>query len=265
MATLTASPDILSDRMLIEDRLAALLPATGSGAVAKAMRYAVLGPGQRLRPLLALRVARVLGRGGQGIFQAAEAIELLHCASLIVDDLPCMDNDAFRRNRPAVHVKFGEATAVLAAFALVGLAAKSVADQSCFQVKLLGMLDCDSLIGGQALDLETDAGCRDNNRLSVAALKTVPLFQLAAEAGCLAPGVPLREREAALTFGREFGFAYQTVDDYLDGEIVDLTPVTQQFASVRTCLDHFGDRARHFEDLLDHLNAKIWEDGRSNR
>lgn len=264
MATLTACPDILSDRLLIEDRLAALLPED-SRSVAKAMRYAVLGPGQRLRPLLSIRVARVLGFQGQATLQAAGAVELLHCASLIVDDLPCMDNDTMRRNRPSVHVEFGEATAVLAAFALVALAAKTVADHGCFQIKLLGMLDCNSLIGGQALDLETDVLCRHDNRISVAALKTVPLFQLAAEAGSLAPGIAPREREAALTFGRAFGFAYQTMDDYLDGEIEDLTPVTRQFAAMRTCLDLFGDRAQHLEDLLDHLNAKIWEDGRSHR
>lgn len=250
--------------MLIEDHLAESLPRD-TGSVAKAMRYAVLGPGQRLRPLLSLRVARVLGCEGNAILRAAGSVELLHCASLIVDDLPCMDNDSMRRNRPAVHIKFGEANAMLAAFSLVALAAKSVADQTCFQVKLLGMLDCNSLIGGQALDLEMDRRSREGNRLSVAALKTVPLFQLAAEAGSVTSGSSHPNRDATLTFGREFGFAYQTVDDYIDGDIDDLTPVTRQFAAMRTCLDTFGDSAQPLEDLLDHLNAKIWEDGRSNR
>ena len=87
----------------------------------------------------------------------------------------------------------------------------------------------------------------------------------AAEAGGLNSVAPHREHEAALTFGREFGFAYQAVDDYIDGEIEDLTLVTRPFAAMRTCLDSFGERAQPLEDLLDHLNAKIWEDGRSHR
>lgn len=223
------------------------------------MRYAVLGEGQRLRPILALRIARTLGSDGPHTLRAAAAIEMLHCASLIVDDLPCMDDDPLRRNRAAVHIQFGEAKAVLAAFALVALAAKSVADQHRFQIKLLSTLDCDSLIGGQALDLELSGGPRNSQRSYVTGLKTVPLFQLAADAATLSPS------HAAMSFATEFGVSYQLVDDYLDGEIDDLRQVTDQFEHARECLEPFGERASHLEDLLDYLNAKLWEDGSSHR
>ncbi len=234
-------------------------------AVSRAMRYAVLGPGQRLRPLLALRVARVLGGDPRRAMRAAVAVEMVHCASLIVDDLPCMDNDSTRRNRAAVHVEFGEATAVLAAFALVSLAARSVADQRCFQTKLLATLDCDSLIGGQSLDLEITGERRERERSNVTNLKTVPLFVLAVEAG-LATGSPQPcARAALLEFGRRFGVAYQTADDFLDGEIEDDGSVAAQFEFARDTLAPLGRSACHLEGLLDYLNAKVWENGCSRR
>jgi len=228
------------------------------------MRYAVEA-GQRLRPLLTLTVARVLGSHPQGAMRAAIAVELLHCASLIVDDLPCMDNDSMRRNRAAVHIEFGEATAVLAAFALVSLAARSVADQPGFQMKLLATLDCDSLIGGQSLDLALTAQCRDRERHRITSLKTVPLFELAVEAGLSNGTASSAERESLLAFGRRFGIAYQTADDFLDGETSDYDGVTAQFDLARATLLPLGRRASQLEDLLDHLNARLREDNRSHR
>lgn len=264
MVIVDISESILNDRHLIEKTLQVVLPGE-STSVGRVMRYAVLGAGQRLRPILALRIARTLGCDGPHAMRAAAAIEMLHCASLIVDDLPCMDDDSLRRNRAAVHIEFGEAKAVLAAFALVALAAKSVGDQPGFQIRLLSTLDCDSLIAGQALDLELSGGSRNTQRSYVTALKTVPLFQLAAEAGTLSTSVSREERHAALSFGTEFGVSYQLVDDYLDGEIDDLRQVTEQFDRARECLEPLGERARHLEDLLDYLNAKIWEDGSRHR
>ena len=229
------------------------------------MRYAVLGPGQRLRPMLALRVARVLGNPENPARTAGAAIEILHCASLIVDDLPCMDNDEMRRNRPAVHVEFGEATAVLAAFALVALAARVVAAFPAFQIKLLNTLDCNQLIQGQSLDLELTGISRDEQRPLVTDLKTVPLFELAIHAGLLSSRAGSDHSQAVLSFGHEFGSAYQVLDDYLDGEITDSAPVDQQFSRARACLQVFGSEAYPLEELLDHLNGKIFETNRSHR
>ena len=235
MASAPVIDSIASDRDRIEASLSDLLPDQTS-SVNRAMQYSVLGCGQRLRPILSLRTARALDCDGPVPLRLAASVELLHCASLIIDDLPCMDNDLVRRNRAAVHVQFGEATAILAAFALVALAAKSVADHTCFQLKLLGTLDCDALIGGQALDLELAGNLRDADRACVAAMKTVPLFELAAEAGCLGSSVHAEERRAAAAFGREYGIAYQLLDDYLDGEVAELDRVLQQIEGARSCL-----------------------------
>lgn len=265
MVTLTATDTGLTlDRSLIDQNLDSMLPAEDD-PVCRAMGYAVLGTGQRLRPLLALRVARLLEGREDTTLRLCCALEFLHCASLIVDDLPCMDNDAMRRNRPAVHVQFGEANATLAAFALVSLAARAAASEPVFQRKLLETLDCKSLIGGQSLDLQLSGSSRERNRSYVTSLKTVPLFQLAIHAACL-PGCGSRsDREQLLQFGREFGIAYQTADDYLDGEIDDLSQVTAQFTRAEACLASFGSRAAGLQAMLDYLNAKVWEDGRSRR
>ena len=176
--------DLATDRLRVDRRLEEHLSGQ-VGTVGDAMRYAVLGGGQRLRPILALRVADLLATVTEATLRAACAVELLHSASLIVDDLPCMDNSALRRNRPAAHIQFGEATALLAAFALVGLAARTVADLPPFQLHLLRMLDSSSLVGGQALDLALQGPERESQRARVTDLKTVPLFELAVEAGLL--------------------------------------------------------------------------------
>ena len=254
---------VVSDRAQIEACLRAILPAASS-SVAEAMRYAVLGGGQRLRPMLALRVARMLNADESVTSRSAASVELLHCASLIVDDLPCMDNDAMRRNRASVHVEFGEATAVLAAFGLVALAAKTVAEHTRFQIKLLSTLDCNSLIGGQALDLALAGENRNRHRSYVTALKTVPLFRLAAEAGCLCPSIPKAERLAVQAFGCEYGVAYQMVDDYLDAETSCADEVADQLERARACIAGFGDRAGHLLEMLDYLNAMIQVGCQSN-
>ena len=265
MATCVAVENtLLRDRLEIADDLGAILPAE-SGRVQAAMRYAVLGTGQRLRPMLAIRVARVLGNVEHSTRTAGAAIELLHCASLIVDDLPCMDNDSMRRNRPAVHVEFGEATAVLAGFALVALAARLVADYPGFQIKLLNTLDCTQLIQGQSLDLELAGSSRNLQRPLITDLKTVPLFNLAIEAGLLSLRASPDDRQPLSSFGYELGAAYQILDDYLDGEIADSALVDEQFSKARSCLQVFGSHAYPLEELLDHLNGKIFEKNRRNR
>lgn len=94
--------------------------------MSEAMRYGVLGPAQRVSPIIAVRLARVFGTPAELTLPIATSVELLHCASLMIDDLPCMNDSCLRRNQPATHVKFGEATAVLTSFGLVALAARTV-------------------------------------------------------------------------------------------------------------------------------------------
>ncbi len=230
------------------------------------MHYAVFGCGQRLRPLLALRIARMLGAASALNLRAAAAVELLHCASLIVDDLPCMDDEYLRRNRPSLHVAFGEANALLAAFGLVALAARSVIDINCrpwelpclleFQVRLLATLDCESMIAGQSLDLSLDSGERDTHRLRLATLKTVPLFELAVRAGSLFARLSATEEQCLLDFGREFGLAYQVRDDLDDGEIDAISTVQDPFARARECLAPFGYRSGPLVDLMNYLDVQ---------
>lgn len=239
------------------------------------MRYAVLGEGQRIRPILAIRVARAVGAEHRLTITAAAAVELVHAASLVVDDLPCMDDAEVRRGRPAVHRRFGEATAVLAAFALVALAARSVLDEDsdratlprlvAFERDLLATLDCSSLIAGQALDLGIDRGHVRFDSAGVAALKTVPLFELAARAGLLFANVPAAARRELVQFGRDFGLAYQLVDDYLDGETEDLEPAASCLRVARGRLVRCGERARGLVELVDYLDARSRQENHGHR
>ncbi len=226
------------------------------------MRSAVLGGGQRIRPLMSMRIARAIDSGSRFGSRAAAAVELLHCASLIVDDLPCMDNELERRGQPATHVQFGEAVAVLAAFGLVALAARSVVEQPCaiddlprlvrFQEHLLGTLDCDGLIAGQAMDLGV-AGSHDRGAISD--LKTVPLFELAARAGTLfanpASEFPLIE------FGRAYGSAFQAVDDYLDDEPVSRPWVQDRIDVAWAALRRTSADTADLAELIDLLEDRI--------
>lgn len=272
MVTTSVNPDLASDRQAVEWYLQQLLgpPSLADvGVVPQAMRYAVLGCGQRIRPVLALRVARLLGADGPHVGRAAAAVELLHCASLVVDDLPCMDDEQERRGQPTAHVAFGESTAVLAAFALVSLAARSVIDLNCpadtlvrlvrFQAELLGMLDCSALIAGQALDLQLAGESREEHRDNLNELKTVPLFRLAVRAGMLFGDPTPRQEQALRRFGQHFGMAFQMVDDYLDDEAESMDPFCAQLTAARESLAPFGARARELEGLLQYLHARAWQ------
>ena len=271
----TFSSDIETDRVVIDAYLDRLLHNQGSGPVVDAMRYAVLSGGQRLRPLLSLRVARMLNSECAGTMRAAAAVELLHCASLIVDDLPCMDNSPVRRGQPAAHVAFGESIAVLAAFAMVALAARSLVDGDLddaetlrllrFQKRLLRTLDCSSLIAGQAMDLQLTGEVRLRELPAISELKTVPLFQLAFHAGAIFANVA-PETEATLdVLGYEFGMAYQMADDYLDGEDSDVERLTAQFERTRQLMRGCEGRTEILEDILEYMYGKTLEADCSHR
>ncbi len=274
MATAVARPsapqfannlsELLSDRALVERELQAILPTPTASPVSACMEYAVMGEGQRLRPLLAIRSGNLLGSEGALTLRAAAATELLHCASLIVDDLPCMDNDATRRNRPSAHIAYGESTALLAAFGLVALAARTVIEQEAseafwggqrrFQISLLSTLDCASLIGGQVMDLELSGVRREQCRDLLNDLKTVPLFVLSVEAAVAY--APSSVHAGLKQFGRHFGVALQMADDYLDGEAPEIGPLEGQLALTKDCLAPYGAAARPLEDLVEYLHAR---------
>lgn len=254
-----------ADRIHIDqvlEKTVAVRTGLVSSQVAAAMQYAVLGGGQRLRPLLALRIGRVSGADLRLVTQAAVAIELFHSASLIVDDLPCMDDEELRRGRPTVHREYGEATAVLAAFGLVALAARQPLEaardtqelvaMAGFHSHLMKVLDCNALVGGQALDLSVGG----HGSRVLAEMKTAPLFTLSARAGLLGANVTAEQEEAMLGFGTELGITYQMMDDLQDGHASDREPFERQCQRTRALLHQFGKPAEELEELLQYFHKK---------
>lgn len=261
------------DRSRIEQELRLVLGHGDASPVHRCMEYAALGAGQRIRPILAMRVGRLCKAPSDLVLRGAVATELIHCASLIVDDLPCMDNEQERRGRPAAHIAFGESTAVLAAFSMVALAARSVLEQPALErycphqrrlaTAVLKTLDCSALVGGQSLDLELTGAHRESHRAQMNELKTTPLFLLAVEAGTAyaeAPSYPLLRR-----FGREFGNAFQLTDDYLDGELSDRHVLERQYEEARGWIEPFGPTGAPLGELIDYLHARSQEKDRSHR
>ena len=192
----------------------------------EAMRYAVLDGGKRLRPLLVLAAFEAVDGNSQGALRAACATELIHAYSLVHDDMPCMDNDVLRRGKPTVHVRFGEATALLAGDALQALAfelltpddaAVPVAMQATLCRLLARAAGSAGMAGGQAIDLAS-VGCQLTERQlrDMHELKTGALLQGSVMMGA-ACGSPSAAAKTALeTYGAAMGLAFQVVDDILD-------------------------------------------------
>jgi geranylgeranyl diphosphate synthase type II len=219
---------------LVERRLPALLPPAGRRPerVHEAMLYALTSPGKRVRPVLALAVAEMLGgaRGNrrEAVLDLACAVELVHACSLVLDDLPSMDDAQLRRGRPTVHRQFGEAVALLAAFALLNRAFELVAEGAQrlplrrytpqdLSHHLATAIGTAGLIGGQALDLDSRAGEVDLERLEfIHSHKTGALFIAAAELGAMAADARRRELELVTRYAKNLGLAFQITDDLLD-------------------------------------------------
>lgn len=256
------------DRVRIEaeiDRLLSSEVATSDNRVLSAMRYAIAG-GKRIRPILAIRIARLFQNRSSLTLRIATAIEFVHCASLVIDDLPSMDNSPLRRGRPTTHLAFGEATAILAAFGLLVLAGRSILERPhnsdelpvlvAFQQLLFRALDCNGLIAGQARDLLLSVKPRIEDR-AAADLKTIPLFTLAIHAGSMFAGVHKEQMEQAMKFGREFGRAYQMIDDLVDGQWLDVSVVVEQIRVVDECREHLNDINGQLKTLIEYLDARV--------
>ena len=199
----------------------------------EAMRYAVLGGGKRVRPLLAFAAGEVTGAAVEQVQHAAAAVELIHAYSLVHDDMPAMDDDALRRGKPTVHVEFDEATALLVGDALQSLAFEILAAQplggdATRQIGMIGALAraCGSrgMAGGQAIDLANVGKSLDLTELEFMHIhKTGALIRasvlLGAECGRLSePG-----RAALDHYAKCIGLAFQVVDDVLDAEVPTAT------------------------------------------
>lgn len=216
------------------DGLLAATPLTGEIArpqrLVAAMRHAVLDGGKRLRPFLTVETARIFGVTGAAPLRAGAAVELLHCYSLVHDDLPAMDDDDLRRGRPTVHRAFDEATAILAGDALLTLAFDVLADAASMPdaairaelvLNLARAAGLGGMVGGQMLDLEAETRAEPFAEAEVRrlqAMKTGALLAFSVDAGAILGRAGARERRQLAAYGRALGAAFQIADDILDRE-----------------------------------------------
>ena len=206
----------------VQSELRRLLPAEGS-EVERAMSYTVLAPSKQVRAVLVLLCAELCRGQAARAVSAAASIELVHAASLILDDLPSMDDAPLRRGRRANHLEFGEAVAILAAFGLLNLAYGSLARaydpavSARMSALIADAVGPEGLIGGQALDLRATDRQIDFEMLErIHRGKTGSLFVAAAACGALTAGAAAEPIAALSAYAKNLGLAFQIVDDLLD-------------------------------------------------
>ncbi|HDS1736911.1 MULTISPECIES: polyprenyl synthetase family protein [Pseudomonas] len=247
----------------LEARLDALLPlGQERDLLAAAMRDSTLAPGKRLRPLMLMLTAEGLGACPRAALELGCAVEMVHAASLVLDDLPCMDDAALRRGRATLHRAFGEDVAILAAIALLsrafGLLAAietvAPATRSRLVAILAEAIGAQGLVKGQLQDLREGSQARSAEQIAETnRLKTAVLFGAIMDMACQLAGSPVGVREALLNFAGELGQAFQLYDD-----LRDLDPATGKDpgkdAGKSTLVAVCGE-SRTREQLLGHLNT----------
>ncbi len=213
-------------RKMIDAALDREMPpeAEKPAALHKAMRYCVFSGGKRLRPILCLAAAEAVGANAESAILPAAAVELFHTYTLIHDDLPCMDDDDFRRGKPSCHKVFGEAGAVLAgdalqalAFEVLGKAGAPPYAANQLVLELARAAGSRGVVGGQVEDLAAAGakpGAADFDYIHEH--KTADLFRAACRMGAIAGGASRGELDALAAFGAGLGTAFQITDDILD-------------------------------------------------
>ena len=208
----------------------ALLPPPGDARARlnDAMRYATIGGGKRLRPLLLAATAELYGVDRGVALRAACAVEAVHCYSLIHDDLPCMDDDALRHGKPTLHLAFDEATAVLAGDALQAMAFELLADPATtgdpftraeMVLVLARAAGAGGMVGGQALDIAAETQNFDLAQVTrLQQLKTGALLAASVELGAILGHVAPEGRRHLRAYAHDIGLAFQIADDLLDHE-----------------------------------------------
>ncbi|MBN2190570.1 MAG: polyprenyl synthetase family protein [Candidatus Aureabacteria bacterium] len=209
---------------LINRHMDNILPNAGKhpSHLFKAMRYSIMSGGKRIRPIIAIAACEALGGKEEAVLDFACAIEMVHCYSLIHDDLPSMDNDDFRRGKPTCHKVFGEAIAILAGDALLNLAFETVAfSKSPGNGKALKSLSLNAgvsgMIAGQCADiLSENRKVSRKELLFIHKNKTAALFSCACELGAIAASAGLSATRKMKEFGYNIGMSFQIADDLLD-------------------------------------------------
>lgn len=213
---------------LINNKLDEYLPISYPEDLFKAMKYTLMLSGKRLRPVMCLETVRMLGGNIDDALPTACAIEMLHVQSLIHDDLPCMDNDDFRRGEPSNHKVFGEANAVLAGDALLTFAPQVIIEKSKGKLtdeKILKLVHeytkfagAYALIAGQVVDIESEGGKltkpSEETLDFIHMNKTAALFRLAMRSGAII--VDENKIDELDNFAKKFGLAFQIYDDIMD-------------------------------------------------
>lgn len=211
---------------LVEQALSFWVREQTPANLGEVMRYGVLDGGKRLRPLLVLAAAQAVEGNLEAALRAACSVELIHAYSLIHDDMPCMDNDVLRRNKPTVHVQYGEASALLAGDAMQALAFEILATPSEKIDPAMGAQLCyllakaagqDGMAGGQAIDLASVGKSLNHQELQkMHELKTGALLKASVVMGAMCGQVSPAVLEQLSVFGEKIGLAFQVVDDILD-------------------------------------------------
>lgn len=263
--------------------------------VHEAMRYSLFAGGKRLRPMLAVAACELVGGKADTAFPFAAALEMIHTYTLIHDDLPAIDNDEMRRGVPTNHIKFGEATAILAGDALLTLAFETITNATLFPGvpadTLLAVANDTAVstgslgtIGGQMVDIISENAEPDYATLEyIHSHKTGKLITLAVRGGATLGGAEGDQLEAVVHYGRHMGLAFQIVDDVLDVEgddeklgkttgsdtrkkkmtypsVAGLEESKKRAAELTdeaiAALDMFGPEAGHLRDLAKYVIAR---------
>jgi geranylgeranyl diphosphate synthase, type II len=278
-------------RQRVEAALRRLVAPGRAPAVEAAVADSLFAPAKRLRPILSLLVAEVLNGNPEAVLPAGCAIEMVHTASLILDDLPSMDDARTRRGRPTCHVAHGEATAVLAAFALMNRAFEILAEgweggpdaaaRGGIARELARAIGTDGMIAGQSVDLlMTDRQIDFSTLEFIHSRKTGALFMASAALGAMAARARPAEVASVVAYAKNLGLAFQIVDDLIDvaggaeaGKDVgkDLKKTTfvsfsgvqgaravaqELIAASQAALQPFGPRAEPLRDLARYVVSR---------
>lgn len=272
------SETLEQDRQLINERLEKYLGVKYPEIIWEAMRYTTLSGGKRIRSVLLLESMRACGGNIENALPTACALEMLHAQSLIHDDLPCMDDDDYRRGKLSCHKVYGESTAVLAGDALLSYAPQVIIEHTPKEVdrnillqvlkEFLQAAGAEGIVGGQVMDIISENKEIDDETFNyILNHKTGALFKFALRAGTLLAGASAEKIEALSLYGEKIGYAFQVADDILDvvGSLEDLgkTPGKDSKSGKNTYVSIYGlENAKKQLSELCNSARKILEENR---